>query len=306
MRLMKLVLLCAAALVFGGPVLAEPFDGSVLRGPAIAYDNAPVAPPARLSSGPAGNMWGGVYVGGSLGIGNAGMNFEGSTSAQITHILREDVVGTHVDDWITLGKADNNKTIYGGFVGFNSEWDEIILGAELNYSRPISKGFYAASSDSITRQFNDDAVAPAQHHYFYTATVGSEANARLIDYATVRARAGVAIDNFLPYAFGGLALGRADIYRSATVSYLRHDIPDVVAPPTGPLVPIPDFTFGPQTESDTKNNTLLYGYAAGLGMDIALMPNVFVRAEMEYVQFIPAQDVKIHVSTGRVGVGLKF
>jgi len=39
---------------------------------------------------------------------------------------------------------------------------------------------------------------------------------------------------------------------------------------------------------------------------VALLPNVFVRAEWEYIQFFPVQDFKIHIATGRVGVGVKF
>jgi opacity protein-like surface antigen len=146
---------------------------------------------------------------------------------------------------------------------------------------------------------------PAQHHYFYTATVGASASARLTDFGTLRARAGIAFDNFLPYAYVGAALGRVDIMRSASVSYTRHDIPDVVAPPTGPLTPIPDFTYGPQAQQEIKS-TLAYGYAIGLGIDIALMQNVFVRAEAEYLQFAPVEAIKIHVNSGRIAVGVKF
>ena len=49
-----------------------------------------------------------------------------------------------------------------------------------------------------------------------------------------------------------------------------------------------------------------YGYTAGLGLDVIVLPNVFLRAEWEYVQFFPVQDVKIHLNTARVGVGIKF
>ena len=49
-----------------------------------------------------------------------------------------------------------------------------------------------------------------------------------------------------------------------------------------------------------------YGYTAGLGLDVLLLPNVFLRAEREYVQFFAVQDVKIHLNTSRVGVGIKF
>ena len=40
-----------------------------------------------------------------------------------------------------------------------------------------------------------------------------------------------------------------------------------------------------------------YGYTAGLGLDVIVLPNVFLRAEWEYVQFFPVQDIKIHLNT---------
>jgi opacity protein-like surface antigen len=155
----------------------------------------------------------------------------------------------------------------------------------------------------MTRLFNDDAQAPAQHHYFYTASVTSSASARLRDYATIRGRAGVALDRFLPYAFAAAAIGRADTVRSATVAYQRVDIPDIVDPP---ITPQPTFNFGPQTRAEAKYGAIAYGYAAGLGLDVAFTPNIFMRAEYEYLQFLPVEDVIIRLHTFRAGLGFKF
>ena len=306
---MRLFVLCAVATIVGGPAFAGPIDASVLRGSsAAAYEGEPVAPPRRFEPvTPVYRRWQGFYLGGHVGMGNAGVDFGQGTASLIDYILRNDVVGTHVVDWTTLSKVDTTGQSYGGFVGYNAQWDgDIVVGAEANYSRAASGGLFAASTDSMTRIFNDDAQAPAQHHYFYTATVSSTASARITDYATLRARAGAVFDRFLPYAFVGAALARVDIVRSATVSYTRQDIPDNVAPPAGPIVPQPNFNFGPETRSENRNGVFAYGYTGGLGIDIALLPNVFVRAEAEYIKFFPVQDFKIHVATGRVGVGVKF
>jgi opacity protein-like surface antigen len=205
-----------------------------------------------------------------------------------------------------LPKKDTTASTYGGFIGFNYQSDELVLSGEVNYSRPASNGLHSAAADSMTRLFQDDAQAPAQHHFFYTASVGSQASATLTDFATVRGRAGVVFNRFLPYAFAGVALGRVDILRSATVSYRRQDIPDNVTPPTPPITPLQTFNFGPQTQSENRKGVIAYGYTAGLGLDVALTPNLFMRAEWEYVQFFPVQDFKIHLNTMRVGVGIKF
>ena len=164
----------------------------------------------------------------------------------------------------------------------------------------------------MTRKFLDDAQAPATNHYSYPTTVSSRASAHITDLATARARAGIVIDRFLPYAFVGAAVARLDVVRSATVSYTRHDDPDVVplvtppAPQPPPITPEADFNFGPQTRGINRKGVFAYGFAGGLGIDVALLPNVFVRAEWEYVQLSRVEDFKIHIGSGRVGVGIKF
>jgi opacity protein-like surface antigen len=308
MRPLRLLACCAVAGVIGSQALAGSLDGSVLRGSANTYDGEPVAPPPRFVPGsPLYRRWEGVYVGGQLGRTGAGIDFGNGTASLTDYILRNDVVGAHVSGWTTLSKAETNQSTYGGFIGYNAQWDgNLILGAEANYNRVVSGGLGSSAADSMTRVFNDDAQAPAQHHYFYTTTVNSSASARITDFATMRTRAGVVIDGFLPYAFVGAAVGRVDVFSSATVAYTRHDIPDSVTPPAPPIAPQPDYNFGPQTRTERRNGVFAYGYTAGLGIDVAVLPNVFLRAEWEYVQFFPVQDFKIHLNTGRVGVGIKF
>ncbi len=46
--------------------------------------------------------------------------------------------------------------------------------------------------------------------------------------------------------------------------------------------------------------------AAGLGVDVALLSNVFLRTEWEWVQFAPLKGDHIHISTVRTALGLKF
>ena len=101
-------------------------------------------------------------------------------------------------------------------------------------------------------------------------------------------------------------VGRVDVVRSATVAYTRHDIPDACIAPRRRQPVTSGYNFGPRNPRRERKGVFAYGYAAGLGLDVALLPNVFLRAEWEYVQFIPVEDFKIHLNTGRVGVGIKF
>ena len=67
----------------------------------------------------------------------------------------------------------------------------------------------------------------------------------------------------------------------------------------GPVIPF-DMSLSEQKA------TYAIGYAAGAGVDIALMPNVFLRGEFEWLQFSNLPDVKANIATGRVAAGLKF
>src|SRR5262249_646543 len=73
-----------------------------------------------------------------------------------------------------------------------------------------------------------------------------------------------------------------------------------------PKIIFPSPTFGPVTESDERKGAFAFGGAAGLGVDIALLPNLFWRAEWEWVQFAPLKGDHIHISTVRTALGLKF
>jgi outer membrane immunogenic protein len=52
------------------------------------------------------------------------------------------------------------------------------------------------------------------------------------------------------------------------------------------------------------HNHLIYGYTAGLGIDVNLIGGLFMRAEWEYVRFTDQVDTSIN--TARIGLGYKF
>jgi opacity protein-like surface antigen len=111
------------------------------------------------------------------------------------------------------------------------------------------------------------------------------------DMATLRARAGYAWGVFLPYAFGGVALGHADVVRTARV------FGDQFSPTLG------DFPFD-VSATDAQNNRMVVGYSGGLGVDVMLISCLFLRAEWEYVRFATVIDT--NVNTFRAGLGYKF
>ena len=299
---MRLFVLCAVIVVGGSDALAGGLPDSVLRG-----SSEPVLQPRYVPGVPIFHRWDGFYAGGHFGYSTAGTDLSNSTPAMsnfLNLLPRNDVVLNHLlGSTPAFAKVENNRITFGGFVGYNFQMSELVLGAEANYNYG---GFDLSPFNSITRTFSDDTGAPAGHHYVYTANFIAGPSARLHDFGTLRARAGFTYGRFLPYAFAGLALGRVDVSRSATLSYLRRDIPDVVAPPGTPITPQPDFFFGPLTKAESRNSVVAYGYAAGLGLDVAVTSNVFMRGEWEYVQFTSVGDYTIHVNTFRGGLGVRF
>lgn len=265
-------------------------DDSFLRGSFAPQ----LSPPSYMN-------WGGIYFGGTLGMSSATVDYSDSLSSLTSYILRDSILQNEVSGLHTMGRESRTHSNFGAFLGYNYQLsDPLIIGLEANYTR---LDLESSAQDGLTRIIQNDSQAPSGHHYYYTTTVTGNASVRIKDFATLRARAGWEIGQFLPYAFGGLAIGRADYYRTATVSYTTEDKPDPTDPPTPPDPP-PD--FGPVSNTDTQSNGIAYGFAAGLGVDVSILPNVFLRAEWEYVQFAPIHDIQVNINTGRVGIGLKF
>ena len=48
---------------------------------------------------------------------------------------------------------------------------------------------------------------------------------------------------------------------------------------------------------------IAYGFTAGLGIEVALLQNLFVRAEWELVEFPNISDIRVQANSGRAAVG---
>lgn len=263
-------------------------------------------------SAPRRGGWDGAYFGAQAGYSMASTDFGQGVSTLISFALRNTVIQDQVSGWTTLPKQDTTGTGFGGFIGYNWQWDQVVVGVEGNYSRT---NLFMSASDSLSRSILNSTGAPTGHEFTYNMTVAANASAKITDVATFRARAGYDAGMFMPYGFVGAAFGRADILRSATVSGTLTDsftVPQVVGFDTNgnPItiqvprqVTSPLILPGQQLEA---KNTYLYGWTGGLGLDMCLMANLFVRTEWEWVQFAPANGVNMHTSTVRAAVAFKF
>jgi outer membrane immunogenic protein len=232
--------------------------------------------------------WSGFYVGGQVGYGVASVDFAGATRTLIEHMLRNTQLQNEQvpSNWTVLGKTDTGAGSFGGFLGYNIGWECVILGVELNYSH--TNFFTTAPMFPIGR------VVPVGTNAD-TVLLSGSASMRITDYGTLRARAGYEVGNFLPFAMIGVAFGRADLARSATATVIQTPF-DVTIPPA-------TFVF---SEAEAKNGAFIYGWALGGGLEVMVMPKVFVRGEYEYVAFSPLWNIKAQIQTARAGLGFKF
>lgn len=296
-RALRPALTALAFVLLAQSAVAADMDDSLLRGSF-----------APQSFTPSYAKWDGVYFGGQLGWSSGTADYSNTLSPLTGFILRESIFENTVPNWPTMGRESVTHFNYGAFIGYNFyQLDQLVLGIEANYNR---LDLDSSMQDSISRIINDDSQAPSGHHYYYHLTVSGAGAVHITDIATLRARAGWTAGQFLPYAFGGLAIGRANYYRAASVSYWTEDKPDPATPPTPPSPP-PDFNFPPGsdpagTKSESQSNAIAYGFTAGVGVDVSILPNMFLRAEWEFVQFVPIHDIQVNINSARVGIGLKF
>ena len=263
----------------------------------------------RGSYSPSSTRWDGFYVGGQAGKTFGTADFSNSTASMISYILANTELQPIVSDWTTLSKGSTGGPSFGGFIGYNYQWDDVVLGAELNYNH---MSLATGQQGSIGPMLVPGANLPDGSTVLYSVTVTSAAAVTIHDIITARARAGWAFDRFVPYGFAGLAVGRADVSRFATLAGSTMTItpPPTVDPITGFTIPgVPatgalNLPRDPQSQS--QGGVVAYGFTAGLGVEVAVFQNLFVRAEWEFIEFPNISDFRVSVNSARVGVGLKF
>jgi len=297
---MRWVICAVVVLAFAQSAFADDLD--ILRG------TQTVGPPTFTN-------WSGFYFGGQIGYSSTNADFSNATVAPIAYDLRElgleNAFTPSPSTWPVLGSAEDSRMAYGGFVGYNTQWEDLILGLEADYNQasfsliapnsPISRYIIPPPNPPTPCPFNVNLPASCGNTYLVnTSGSGSVTN---LDYGTLRARAGWVFGNFLPYGFAGVALGRANIATSATVSGTQNP------PVTGTCAVASPPTCSSSNFFYTSSNTgwaFMYGFAVGGGMDIALTQNIFLRGEYEYVQFANVSGVAVAISSARVGAGIKF
>jgi outer membrane immunogenic protein len=290
-----------AAMMFGaasGAQAADMPDLPVLRG----------SFPAGLST--ATRNWDGWYAGGQVGYSSANMDFAQSVVGLTNTIFRNSVLQQPTSQLSLLNKASVQSTGFGAFVGRNYQYDDLVFSLEANYNyinNLVGKSSASIGPLQITNPPGTVSPPGVTPNYFVTLT--GTATAQIKDVITFRGRAGWAYENFLPYMFGGLAVGRMDVYRNVTSAVTRRDdvtstdIFGVTSTTIGPTLPVPSVS---QSLTQERTNNFVVGWTLGLGMEYMVWNCLFLRGEWEYIKFVQVMNTPIAMNSARLGIGYKF
>jgi opacity protein-like surface antigen len=215
-------------------------------------------------------MWQGYYVGGQASYGSVTSKPSSTLNSDLENTVLPAAGGTY--PWQPLGSASGSNVGWGAFFGYNSQWDDVVVGVEGNY---LHSGLNASTTSTGYSAFG---AIPAM-----TAT--SNATIRSTDFGSARLRAGYAIGSFLPYAFIGGGVGSQTVDRNVSATPL-------------PYVALPNL------QTSATKTSLVYGYSAGVGVDVMLMAGLFLRAEYEYQRV--TSKIESNINSARVGLGYKF
>jgi outer membrane immunogenic protein len=237
--------------------------------------------------------WGGLYGGIFASYSDAKMN-----TRSVAKNLASDAYRSSTAQSLAVSIAylptdfDQQSPAYGGFIGANWVWDDVVLGLEAEYS-----GFKPVMTDggSYSMARRSDGATSSQS-VDYTASVRT----KISQYGLLKMRAGYAMGRFMPYGVLGAAVGKAEI--NATYNSLYNEYPMVGG--------LPDFAnpiiSNEPANSAYKKRGYVAGGVVGFGFDYALLDNVFVRAEYNYIGFADFNGMKTTLQTVKAGVAVKY
>ncbi len=262
---------------------------------------------------PVTKNWEGWYVGGQASYSSSEIDFGRSVVSLTNFIFRDSVLQQPTSNWSLLSKNHAQGTGFGGFVGRNWQWDDIVLGVEANYNYINSLASSSSGTIALGIVNPPGSVAPVNHTYTYNTSLTGAAALQIKDVLTFRGRAGWAAGNFMPYMFGGVAVGRMDASRSVSSNVVLQDnsvaiFTDVngntfsVPQPTV-FTPIPSLS---QSMKEERTNSFVVGWTGGLGLEYCLWGNLFLRGEWEHIQFVNVKNTAVNLDSARAGIGYKF
>jgi outer membrane immunogenic protein len=299
MRWWVLGLLIAMA----GPAVAADYDDSWLRGPQVI--GAAPTPPPRLY-----RIWAGVYGGVQAGEDFSGVDFRqlpnGPTQSAISQDAILTILAAPAAGMPALPQVSTRNPSYGGFIGYNWQIDDVVFGAEFNINR---SNLHQSANNLVTRSYWVNSGGNLYSTSLYT---NSQATIDMSDYFTMRGRLGWAFGNFLPYIVAGVAFAQVDTTTKFNIGYsgVCANITSTTCNLAGfgppPPPPIYQTIGGDYPFNSVSHGKYQLGFDAALGMDYMVNRYVFVRGELEYLNFQYPSDIRLNTLSARIAAGLRF
>jgi opacity protein-like surface antigen len=287
----RIVTIIGASLALG----ASTFLGSEARGadyPILRGTHAPSLPPApAIAPAPLAD-WNGFYFGGLGGYSAVSFSSSRGPNALVANALRQTTAEADIQasSLLRIPGFSARGMSYGGFFGFNAQFDEAVVGVEFDYMRLGRQGFGA---DAIGRSRG------TSDGYITNVSLTGRSEARLDDLITMRLRAGYAMGNFMPYITGGLAFGYGSVRNSATAIVSGVDADPLSAPA------LPSYTFNSGELTEFRRRSAMAGVVVGAGVE-ALFGGLLLRAEYLHTRLQAQGGTDIQINQARAGVGVKF
>ena len=179
-----------------------------------------------------------------------------------------------------------------GFIGYNWLWEDVVLGLELDYTHMKDKLLFSDSYSDARRRDRGNSID--------NIAFSTSARSKLGDFGILKLRMGYPIGRFLPYATAGLVVGKQRISGSYNSVYTEFS----VDPNTGAINGI---TSGPTARNAAIGKSgYNLGGAFGAGVDYALMDNLFLRAEYQWIGMTDYRGARTTANSFRLGAGVKY
>ena len=231
--------------------------------------------PALLRGSFAGySRWDGVNFGATVGVANMNTDFSQATANSSATCCGKArwKSETSVSGWNVLANDISNGQSFGAFLGYNMQWDEVVLGFDLAYHRFSSLETSDGPKSSTNRQHLGQYRARCDHF----GAVVDEAH-RLWDGPRARRLCLRPVSALCHDRRGGRAFQLFD---------LAYALTDLQTDADGNKS-----LYVPASQTDAKNDAYVAGFAVGLGLDVAVLPNVFLRARMGIRRLCPVNGI---------------
>ena len=85
----------------------------------------------------AASRWDGLNFGVQAGLSNMNADFSNSVSGLLADLLNPDSIEVEdqVSSWPLMSTQTTNSRTYGAFLGYNVQWDQLVLGFDVAYNR---------------------------------------------------------------------------------------------------------------------------------------------------------------------------